>query len=204
MASVTGWLGLVCVAAVGCATLTSEPGRTLPMPATVERDRALDELGHRAFLALQRRDVAGLLLGDQALRMLLQPTAASTAAVLRAAPAADPAANPDRGEPMQGCRYRGLCVQRARNEPAGGSLGLREAAFVLDRALVTCEEPGGGRIAAWVEGTFVLTDQGFYAIALQRLESPRRDHSDLDLAPCDFRVEAPETQPVVVSGAESH
>jgi hypothetical protein len=95
-------------------------------------------------------------------------------------------------------------VQRARLEGPGPALGLRESAFVVDRLLVAGVEPGGGRVAAWVEGTFLYTDQGFFAVVLQRLETPRRDHADLDLAQCDFRLGLQSPRGVVVSGADSY
>jgi hypothetical protein len=80
--------------------------------------------------------------------------------------------------------YAGFCAQGAREEPAGGSLGLPEAAWLLDRLLVVAEL-GNGRSASWVEGRFLFTDRGWRALTLSRVEAPRAGHSDLDLAPCD-------------------
>jgi hypothetical protein len=95
-------------------------------------------------------------------------------------------------------------LQRARIEPAGPPLGLREPGFVAERVLVVGAEPGGGKVAAWVEGSFVLTDQGFFAVSLQRLETPRRDHADLDLAPCDLEIGVRSPRQVVVSTVDPH
>src|SRR5204863_4678852 len=81
---------------------------------------------------------------------------------------------------FHGAHYQALCIQRARPEPAGGLLGLRQPGWVFDRVLVVAEEPGGGRVAAWAEGVFLHTDQGLGAVDLSRLEAPRRDHADLE------------------------
>jgi len=197
---------VLCVMAGACVGASTVPSRTLPLPPLQsERDRVFADLGQRAFLALSHQALGGLLLDDQGLRAVLEPEQASRVAALRSSPGADLPVPQDAGNTaFANAAYSGLCIQGARMESAGSPLGLRRAAFVLDRALVAGVEPGGGRVAAWLEGTFVLTDQGFYAIAVQRLETPRRDHADLDLAPCDFRFGGRSPQPVVVSAALSH
>jgi hypothetical protein len=193
---------VVLLVGVGCGASGPWAARTLPMPDDSSvRGRALDELGRRAFGALASGDGSGLLLDDDAMRSVLQPAAASQAAVVRSGGFE---AAPDSGSVLRGATYVGLCVQRARTEGAGGRAGLREPGFLLERVLVVGADPGGGRIAAWVEGTFVLTDRGFYALALQRLELPRRDHADLEIAPCDFQIGVRSPRPVVVSGADWH
>ena len=92
---------------------------------------------------------------------------------------------------MREARYGGVCLQDARVERSGPPFGLRESGWVFDRALVvgvTSEGPEGRRVAAWVEGTFVYTTEGFGAISIVRVERPRWEHSDLELAPCDMEV----------------
>ena len=52
----------------------------------------------------------------------------------------------------------------------------------------------GGRVglrcgvAAWVEGVFVYSNAGFKAIDLQRVEAPRWEHADLEIATCDMQA----------------
>jgi hypothetical protein len=60
--------------------------------------------------------------------------------------------------------------------------------WTIERVLVIGIRPGGRRIAAWIEGTFVYTDAGIGALDLERVEQPRWEHSDLELAPCDFAI----------------
>lgn len=83
-----------------------------------------------------------------------------------------------------GASYTGFCAQGAREEPAHNGLGLVRPGWVLERILVVARD-GVGRSASWVEGRFVYTDEGWKTLSLTRIESPRRQHSDLDLAPCD-------------------
>lgn len=86
--------------------------------------------------------------------------------------------------PWKQASFTGFCAQGAREETAGGPSGLKEPAWVLDRLLVAATF-GGQRSASWVEGSFVYTTDGFRALNLSRLEGPRNEHSDLELAPCD-------------------
>ena len=62
-------------------------------------------------------------------------------------------------------------------------------------ALVVGHEPGGGALAGWVEGEFLNTDAGFGALSLERVETPRRDHADLQLAVCELRARARDPKP---------
>jgi hypothetical protein len=88
------------------------------------------------------------------------------------------------GRDWAGARFAGFCAQGARDEGAAGGLGLQQPAWVLERLLVVADL-GGLRSAAWLEGRFVFTDQGWKTLSLTRIEQPRRRHADLDLAPCD-------------------
>jgi hypothetical protein len=80
--------------------------------------------------------------------------------------------------------YVGFCIQGAHAEPANRSYGLRADAWIVDRMLVVAKR-GRSRTAAWVEGTFLYTDQGWRALSVSRIEPPRSHHTDLEVAPCD-------------------
>lgn len=84
--------------------------------------------------------------------------------------------------------YAGVCLQGARSEPAAGPLGLSSDAWVFDRLLLIGTRGSGQRVAAWIEGIFVYSNVGFRALDLERVEEPRWEHSDLELAPCDLAI----------------
>ena len=198
-------LALLAAALGGCAGTQRTASQALPLPElAAERARVLDDLGRRAFVALARRAPASLLLDDVGLRVLLTPDAANQAAALRASTGLGMHIPAEAAAALAHAHYLGVCLQGAKLMPSGPPLGLRSDGFVFDRALVVASEPDGGRVAAWVEGSFVLTDLGFYAVALQRLEAPRRDHADLDLAPCDLEIGLRSPRPVVVAGPDSY
>jgi hypothetical protein len=138
------------------------------------------------------RRLHGLYRGEPETTVVLPPAELAEILVPRAAerladqPRLDLGPAVADGDPLGGARYLGVCIQGARLEPAEGPLGLRRDRWVVDRALVVGLRPGRRRVAAWVEGIFVQTVDGYRAIALQRLERPRWEHSDLDLAPCDM------------------
>jgi hypothetical protein len=82
--------------------------------------------------------------------------------------------------------YAGFCAQGARQERAGGGLGLTRPGWVLDRILVVADlGQGRPRSASWLEGSFVYTEHGWKALSFRRIEPPRLHHADLELAPCD-------------------
>ena len=85
--------------------------------------------------------------------------------------------------------FAGFCAQGAREEAPRAGLGLTHAGWVLERILLVAR---GGAAAAgsasWVEGDFVYTDRGWRVLSLRRVETPRRQHSDLELAPCDVEA----------------
>lgn len=188
-----------------CGSSQSGPTRTLPLPeAPAVREEAFHEVGRRAFDALVTGATQPLLLEDDALRALLSPEAANHASALRVSASLAFEVDEQAAATLAEASYSGVCVQHAQLSPAGPPLGLRRPGFTFDRVLVIGREPGGGQVAAWVEGSFVYTDRGFFAVALQRLSSPRRDHADLDLAPCDLRFEIGSPRGVVVPGAVSY
>jgi hypothetical protein len=131
-----------------------------------------------------------VVLDDSVLRALLLPRAADRAIVLRLLALGPRPIAPDERALFSTASYAGICVQQGRSEPPGGALGLRASGFLFERALIVGREPGGGTVASWVEGHFVNTDVGFRALSLERVEPPRRDHADLELAVCELRAGA--------------
>jgi hypothetical protein len=198
-----------CLALLGLIACSGAAGSRLPSAAPLPEARAarvvvLQSFGTQLFAALARGAPLQILFDDEALRALLEPGAAARAASLRHNLSATLSAELGDGGLFHGAKYQALCIQRARPEPAGGMLGLRQAGWVFDRVLVVAEEPGGGRVAAWAEGVFLHTDQGLGAVDLSRLEAPRRDHADLELARCDLVAGAWTPQPVVGGGLLDH
>jgi len=182
-------LGLAsCGGGSASAPRSASPQKPLPLPADAGGRQALDAVGRRMFAALQRRDPAKLLFDDDSLRAILVPEAATRASALRLGVSTRLGPVLDSLAQLRGARYSGICVQNARTERSAGAIGLKSDGFVFDRALVIGVETDGGRIASWVEGTFVYTNAGFGAIDLMSVEEPRREHSDLELAPCDMQA----------------
>jgi hypothetical protein len=182
---------IACSTLIACAAHQSSAAldaRRLSSDAAVTRAE-LDQFGHRLYDALSRGQLAGLALDDGALRSVLLPDAAQRALTRRAQ---SPAIHvPTDARALFGAaRYAGICVQQGRVEPEAGVVGLRHVGFLFERALLVGREPGGGAIASWVEGRFVHTTNGFEVLDFDRVESPRRDHADLDLAVCELRAGA--------------
>lgn len=130
-----------------------------------------------------------LLYGDGDLEVLLADDAMARVAARRLALPDRLGIEPVRlSHPLESAEYAGICLQGARAEPPGGPLRLLSEAWVVDRVLVIGRRPTGRRIAAWLEGVFVYSDTGFAAIDLERVEEPRWEHSDLEIAPCDLSI----------------
>lgn len=162
--------------------------RALPIPAeAAEREAALQQLGEIAFAALGEGAPLRLLYGDEELAELLTASAATQQRALRQRPREVPA---ERLRELSATRFAGLCAQGSRLAPPGGALGLRAEAWTLQRVLVIGARDGRRRLAAWVEGDFVYSDRGFRALDIRRVEAPRWEHSDLEIATCDLRVGA--------------
>ena len=173
--------------------------RPLPVPNDgAARDRAMREGGAKMYAALAEGRPESLLADDVALRDLVDPQAASRYVALRAATGMRLGVQPEEFAPLAQASYSGVCLQGVRLEPAHDRLGLSSAGWVFDRALVAGVQPGGRRMAAWIEGTFVYTPTGFLALDLTRVEAPRWEHSDLELAPCDMQVGIQGPQDVAV------
>ncbi|MCB9600157.1 MAG: hypothetical protein H6721_01780 [Sandaracinus sp.] len=190
---------LLLLAACGGPSAERAGASTLPraMPAEAsEREAVLAELGRRLYAHLAEGNPTAILFEDGALRDLLEPDAAERARAVRVAPLH---VHPERLALLREAEPASLCIQGGAEAQRGDPpFALKGAAWVFERALVSGRRPGGQRVALWIEGTFVLTDGGFGAIALRRVEDPRWEHSDLELATCDVRVEFGTPQDVVV------
>jgi hypothetical protein len=213
LVSVTGCAGSRCLsislsvisvaALAGCPGTTSQAAvaptlRPLVVPASNEaRDEALLETGERIYRALAEGEPNRLLVDDAGLRRLVSDDAATRYAAVRMGISVRLAVDPAEFEAFRNSRYTGVCLQHARVEPAGTGVGLLERGWMFDRALVVGQQPGGRRFASWVEGTFVYTPEGFLAIDIARIETPRWEHADLELATCDMEVGVHDPRPVV-------
>jgi hypothetical protein len=189
-------LALACLAACGGAGAAVAPspsreGPTTPRPAPEDSDArqgAIDAFGRRAWDAMKAGDPGRLVFDDLVLRELLDSAAASRLSARRLSLAQRIGSTDDLPTLLDDAEYAGVCAQGARDEEEGGVLGLRAPGWTLERVLVIGTRPGGRRIAAWLEGLFVFTDAGFGALDLERVEEPRWEHSDLEIAPCDVAV----------------
>jgi hypothetical protein len=150
----------------------------------VARRESLDQLARALFTAIQAEAPQQALAAPAELDELLPIQTRSRIEQERRRSGRQLSSLPGRPAVWSSASYAGFCAQGARQEPAGGSLGLMEAAWLLDRVLVVADL-GNARSASWVEGRFLFTDQGWRALTLSRVEAPRAGHSDLDLAPCD-------------------
>jgi len=187
-------LALLCLGLAACAgasqnRATTEVGRGLAMPADPgARSQALRESGQRFYAALSRGEPEDTVLDALALRRVVDSTAATRYSAQRAGLGLRLGVRPAEFEAFRSAEFAGVCVQGARQRAAGGVLGLLQPTWTFDRVLVVGRRPGGQRVAAWLEGVFAFTDQGFYALDLSRAEAPRWEHSDLELASCDVEV----------------
>jgi hypothetical protein len=81
----------------------------------------------------------------------------------------------------------GYCARGARMVEANGPEGFRAPAFVVERLLLIGSEHDG-LWGAWVEG-LVLTAEGWRLLPTvpfeRQVETPRRDHTDVQLWDCD-------------------
>lgn len=181
-------LALVIACACGGATV---PRATTPMPAPAEREprqSAIDAFGRLAFEALADGQPQRLVFDDVELRAILDTAGATRLTARRETLDHRLGDTSDLETSMAGAEYAGICLQGAHDESAGGVLGLRADGWLIDRALVIGRREGGRRIASWLEGPFLFTDRGFGALDLERVERPRWEHSDLEIAPCDFSI----------------
>jgi hypothetical protein len=165
------------------------PTTAMPAPSgQAQRQHAIDELGRRAFRLLATGHPERLLFDDLDLRELLDGAGATRLSARRATLEERLGPTADFPAMLESARYAGICLQGAREESAGGVLGLRREGWTFERALVIGRNPDGRRIAAWIEGPFLFTNAGFGALDLERVEEPRWEHSDLEIAPCDLAI----------------
>lgn len=171
------------------------PTTPAPLPGQLaQTEAALAEFGARLYDALAQGRPEEVTFRPGALSALLSPEAEHDWLATHANPR--PGRVPDDDRAMwAAARFAEICVQQGRAEPKGGVLGLRKAGFVFERALLVGRERGGGALAGWVEGQFLFTDAGFGALRLDRVEGPRRDHSDLEIAVCELRARAENRNP---------
>lgn len=168
---------------------TAGPTRCVSLPDDEgARHDAVDALGHRVWAAMSEASPEDLLYDDLALRILLSPTAATRFAARRISFSERIGSSANFASLISNAAYAGVCLQGARSEEAGGVLGLEEDGWVFDRLLLIGRRQDGQRLAAWIEGLFLYSDAGFFALDLERVEEPRWEHSDLEIAPCDLAI----------------
>jgi hypothetical protein len=184
-AGVGSTLALVLAACAGPSAAVVTRPEVLPIEQPA-RSEKLTEIGRRLFATLRTGRPEQLVLDQLELDAVIEPAAVSRITLVRARGSALPPAR-ELTAAFEHTTYAGACFDRARPEAPAGELGLRAPGFVFDRVLVAGREPGGGRVAAWLEGTFLVTDTGVWAILLSRVEAPRREHADLALQACDLR-----------------
>lgn len=176
------------------------PERSLTAPSdSAERAQALQQFAERAFRTLQHGHAVELVFDEVALgRLLNSPSATRAGGQRRSMPAASGMA-PRQFELLRDARFDGACFQGLHDEAEGSVVGLLQPGWMFERVLLVGSEPTG-RLAIWLEGEFLWTDQGFGAISIQAVEAPRRNHADLELAVCDVDLGVHEPL-AVVSGA---
>lgn len=177
-----GRLVFLVVLLAGCATKTPVRARTLPPDAAARRD-SLDALARSLYVAFGAGNPETTLIARNELDDLLTPEGRLRAELWREHGGFEFARKPWE-QIARASRYIGFCAQGARDQGPSSGIGLREPAWTLGRLLLVSDD-GVRRSAAWAEGTFVLTDQGFRVLSYTRIEAPRAHHADLDLAPCD-------------------
>ena len=182
------WLSLM-LGAAGCgasATSSVEPYAELWPEAAGARESEAHRLGRALFEALQSGDETSILMTTEQLEATLHPAVYIHVQQRRALARTGRGGNG--GSQWRGTEYLGACFQGVRREPADTSLGLRRPAGVVDRVLVVGRRADGTRLATWVEGSLVRVQGALRAISSLPIESPRWEHSDLEIAPCDLTV----------------
>lgn len=171
--------------AIACAAAPHGAMTPLPMPAATDaRHDAMDAFGRRLHAALTAGRPTDVLFGDVELRQLCDGSAATRIAARRGGPSLRVGAQPAVAQGLAHTEYLGVCLQYARDDD--DAVGLESPGWTFRRVLLAARLPGGRRTALWVDGLFVFTDSGFGALELERVEAPRWEHSDLELAPCDM------------------
>jgi hypothetical protein len=194
---------LVIASMLGACASSAPPAAPRELPSDAgQRHRMLATFGQRLYRALASGHFDEVIADDRARDALLRPEIARRSS---RSLSAGPYGSAAREQQLWGsARYAGLCVQSGRTELPAGVVGLRRTGFVFERGLLIGREAGGGELAGWVEGVFVLTEQGFVALEIERVETPRRDHSDLELAECELADHRGSPQDVVSGVSSTH
>ncbi|HET6339204.1 MAG TPA: hypothetical protein VFG30_38570 [Polyangiales bacterium] len=195
-----GW-ALVLLAS--CAT-TPPPAAVRPRPlpeGPQARELALGQIGRQLYAALADGEPERLMLDASELKSIFDTDGAMRVLELRDRGTAPGLAAAEQRAAYGGTTYGGVCFDRAREEPAGSSLGLLQPAFVFDRALVVGKQPDHSTVAAWIEGMFMGTGDLVVALVLSRVEAPRREHPDLELLQCDVVDGLESLKPIVGADA---
>jgi hypothetical protein len=157
----------------------------MPVDATVRR-ASLSELGKQLFDGLRTGGLRACFASPGEIDALIVPEARFRLERERAESVERVDSTGSFRSDWALASYGGFCAQGAREEAAGNSLGLTRPGWVLDRILVVADlGEGRARSASWLEGAFVYTAYGWKALSFRRIEPPRRQHADLELAPCD-------------------
>ncbi len=179
-------LTALAIATVGCASAPPLRPRTLPDDAA-ERDQAVGALGRSLWEGIADGDVLATLASDAELEALVDGEANTRIRLRR------PGLRAQLGERMhtippqlEGATYLGVCARDARDHDERSGLGLLRPSWVIARVLIAGQLAGSARrIALWVDGPFVYDGEHFVALELTAIESPRWEHSDLELGACD-------------------
>ena len=171
-------------------TPPTAPSACADRPTSPEaRENALRTFGQRVYVSLRAGAPERLLYDDVDLEHLLTPEAATRARALRAGLGARLSIDPARFRVLADAEPEAICLQGTRSAPpADPRFGNNAPAWTFERALISGIRPDGRKLGAWVEGSFLYSDVGFGATDLTRVEVPRWEHSDLEIATCDVRV----------------
>jgi hypothetical protein len=176
-------LGACLVACLGQHQATPQ---TMPHDAALRRD-SLSMLGQSLFEGLRAGTLDQSFASMRELDAIVAPEARMRLDRERASSIERAASLALFRNDWRGASYAGFCAQGAREEQAHASLGLTQPGWVLERILVVART-GATSSASWLEGDFVYTAQGWKALNVRRVEAPRRQHADLELAPCDVEA----------------
>ena len=92
---------------------------------------------------------------------------------------------------LHGSTVAGWCARGVRVAEGGGAEGFAHRTVYIERLLVVGDEPGGGLWGAWLEG-LMLTRVGWRMLPWvpyeAAVETPRRNHTDIELWDCDLAL----------------
>lgn len=184
-------MGVAPMAGCGGEQTRSRVMRPMPWPGRASRNAEIRRFAAHLFRAMVHGRIRDSQVSDDELSELFFDEHAARLRVMRRSAASPASAARTAYRPFRETSFDSACIQGATVLSEGGPLGLRAAGATFDRILLAGREGGGWRWAAWVEGIFLLTNRGVVLVQASRFERPRRDHADLELAPCDIRVGGP-------------